>query len=410
MSKATKIVLIIVLAIVLLFFGFYYFFIKGYIPKYRWIETYRYKSDQPYGLKLMYDVLSSSKERKNFTFINNSPDQYLRDNDSTSLYVCIGGDFIVDSINSEALMDFVHRGNNVFISSINSTHKLFQFLTDSQHSSLYYNEYLDSIVKVILPNKSSDSVFTFKYRVIDKAEKRNWCGFKGDLFTDTLLQYGFESVSHIDSGLVDCFRVKYGKGWFIFHFNPVLFTNYYLAQENGLRFVNTLLSGYKSQKIYWDEFSKAPLKGEGSTETPLRFILSERSLRWAWYLLCILIILFVVFNAKRKQAAIPLIPTNRNATVEYITAIATLHYQNNSLAYLADEVMKQFLAFVKRKYGISPNMEKSEMAKQLAPLSGIPLETLESLFKRYLDVKYMPETKYMIEFYKLTAYFYLNCK
>lgn len=410
MSRATKIVLIIVVAIVLLFLGLYYFFIRGYIPKYRWFETYSYQSDQPYGLKLMYDALSSSRERKNFVFIKNSPRQFLNNTDSTALYICVGADFIVDSLNSEALMDFVHRGNRVFISSINSTHNLFQFLTDSERQAMYYSQYGDSIVKVVLPGASPDSVFTFDYRMVDKAVIHQWFGFPKGLLTDSLFKYGFEPVSHINTGLVDCLRVKYGKGWFIFHYNPVLFTNYNLSQQRGLAYINALLSPYSGAKVYWDEFSKAPIKGEGSSETPLRFILSERSLRWAWYLLCSIIILFVIFNAKRKQAAIPLIPSNRNTTVEYITAIATLHYQNNSLGYLADEMMKQFLAFVKQRYGISPTLDKDEIAKQLAPLSGIPEETLENLFKRHLDVKSSPEVKYLIEFYKITAYFYLNCK
>ncbi|HEX2934659.1 MAG TPA: hypothetical protein VHO72_04845 [Bacteroidales bacterium] len=409
MSKPTKIVLIIVAAIILLFIGFYYFFIKGYIPKYRWVETYSYQSEQPYGLKLLYEALSSPRERKNFVIIKNSPKPYLEGADSTSLFMFIGGQFITDSATCESMMNFVHRGNHVFISSINSTHNLFQFLTNWEHPMIYYNYYSDSVVNVVVPS-IPDSVFKFNYRVVDKSESRHWYGFEQPLLRDTLSKYGFESVSHIDSGLVDCFRIKYGKGWFIFHHNPVLLTNYYLAQEKGLSYVNALLSSYSATKIYWDEFSKTSFTEASPKESPLRFILSEKSFRWAWYLLFVLITLFVVFNAKRKQAAIPLLPFNKNTTIEYVTAIATLHYQNKSLNYLADEMMKQFLAFVKHRYGISPNLDKSEIAKQLAPLSGIPYETLESLFKRYLDVKYMPDVKYLIEFYKLTAYFYLNCK
>ena len=411
MNKPTKIGLIIGAAVLLLFLAMYFIF-RGYAPKYRWDENYSYKNEQPYGLKLMYDILSGSRTEKDFKVINGPPRNYFKKSDTASLYIFIGAQYISDSASSAALMKFVKRGNNVFISGINMTHGLFDYLTFSQHPMLYTSAYNDSIVKVSFPNRTKDSVFSFDYKLVDKKAIRGWIGFDTAVLRDTLSLYGFERVSYINNQFVDCFRVKWGKGWFIFHFNPILFTNYNLSQQKGLDYVNVLLSEYGKPKIYWDEFSKTQL-GNGSGghhESPLRFILSERSLRWAWYLICIFILLFVIFNAKRKQAYIPLMPLNKNTTVEYITAIATLHYQNKSLEFLADEMMKQFKAFVKHKYGISPHLEKDEMVKQLAPLSGIPKETLDNLFKRYLDFKYLPEVKYLIEFYELTEYFYQKCK
>ena len=89
-----------------------------------------------------------------------------------------------------------------------------------------------------------------------------------------------------------------------------------------------------------------------------------------------------------------------------------LYYQNNSLVFLADEILKQLLVFIKHKYEISPNLDKSEIARLLAPKSGISEETINKLFKLHMGVKYSPmtETKDLIEFYSLTEYFYKNCK
>lgn len=413
MSNRNKIITFILIAIILLVVAMYYF-LKGYIPKYRWNDDYGYKSEQPYGLKLMYDILSNAHPKSNFVQVNNAPKNYFNQHDSTSLYVFIGASFYADSINSESFMKFVNRGNSVFISGINTTHYLFTHLTNGLRPVIYPTNYYDSIVTVTFTNIDQDSSFRFHYKVADKLRNRSWMSFEKALIKDSLSWYGFQEVSHIERGLVDCFRVKWGKGWFIFHFNPIWFTNYNLSKENGLKYVNTLLSEYKQQKIYWDEFSKIPLEksfgSSSSHESPLRFILSERSLRWTWYLICLTVLLFIIFNSKRKQASIPLIPANKNTTIEYITAIATLHYQNNSLDFLAEEMMKQFLSFVKHKYGISPQLEKNEIARQLAPISGIPEETLQTLFKRYLDVKYLPDVKYLIEFYNLTEYFYQKCK
>lgn len=271
--------------------------------------------------------------------------------------------------------------------------------------------YSDSLVKTTVTHEQKDTSLKFDYKYGDKLIEYGWLGIDSVTFADSLSDYQLQRVSYLNGGLVECFRVKCGKGWFIFQFNPVLFTNYNLSKKQGLSYANAVMSGYPKRKIYWDEYSKMFRMGKiDSQESPLRFILSERSLRWAWYLLCFFVLIFIIFNAKRKQAVIPLLPDNKNTTVEYIRAIATLHYQNNSLDYLAEERLKQFLSFVKHRYGISPNLDKQEIVRLLAPRSGISEDILKELFKCYLDIRYIPEVKDMLEFYRLTEYFYQNCK
>jgi hypothetical protein len=123
-------------------------------------------------------------------------------------------------------------------------------------------------------------------------------------------------------------------------------------------------------------------------------------------------LIFVIFNSKRKQAFIPLLPDNKNTTIEYINSIAILHHQSGYDEFLADEILKQFLTFVKHKYGISPNIKKKEMASILAPISGISEDMLNNLYKHYMGVKHSDqvENKDLLEFYTLTEYFYQNCK
>jgi len=52
------------------------------------------------------------------------------------------------------------------------------------------------------------------------------------------------------------------------------------------------------------------------------------------------------------------------------------------------------------------------MIKVLALRSGIPEEKISILFRRHSEVRYstVPEIKDFFEFYKLTEYFYQNCK
>jgi hypothetical protein len=392
-----------------------YFYLKNYLPKFRWTENYTFNDDQPYGLKLAYELLKSTHPNNNFIFMNQSLRNFLSKKDTTGLYVFIGAKFICDSAQSELLTDFVKKGNNAFISSIESTHYIFSILSNAERPVVYYTNFEDSIVNISFDTLQHKPQYQFDHKNGKKLSKYNWAGVDSFVFSDTLSLYGYERISNINLELIDCFRIKYGKGWFIFHFNPILFTNYTLSRKSGFHYFNQILSEYNKPVLYWDEFSKIPGINDSDNpthESPLRFILSDKSLRWAWYLSGFFILLFIAFNAKRKQASIPLLPDNKNTTVEFIHSIASLHYQNNATVFLTEEILKQFLSFVKINYGISPHLEKGEIIRVLAPKSGISETVISDLFKHYVSAKYSPvnEMNDLLEFYRLTEYFYQNCK
>ena len=413
MSSSTKKILLIITSIVLIV-TILYLYEQQYNPKYRWIENYNYDNNQPYGLKLFYDLLAASHSKKDLTLVDSPPIKFLSGTDTSSLYIFVGASFITDSATSLKFMDFVRKGNVVFLSSVKADHHFFQYLTDDKCLSVQYEHYSDTIAYIrFFQNTGEDSIFTFDYKIEKKLVDHRWYGLNKTLFADTFATFGFEKITNLNNDLIDCYKVKYGKGWFVFHKNPILFTNYNLRQKIGLSYANRIFEKFTRTKIYWDEYSKSPAKTtEKDQESPLRFILSERSLKWSWYLLCLFLLLFVVFNAKRHQSYIPLLPSNVNTTIEYINSIASLHYQNNSQIFLADEILRQFLTFIKHKYNISPHLDRQQMIKVLALRSGIPEEKISILFRRHSEVRYstVPEIKDFFEFYKLTEYFYQNCK
>lgn len=414
MNKRTQLILIIVIPVLLLALGIYYFR-TVYVPKFRWDENYDYKNNQPYGLKLLYDILSESRSEDQFIRINKDPGAFFTGKDSTSLYFFTGYNYLISNDNATELAKFVARGNTAFISTVQTEHVLFDLLTESEHPMLYLSNFRDSMVNVTFNPQRKDSVFRFHYQIQKSKSYYDWLGINKQTFDDSLSYFNFRRVTAIDSGLVDCFSVKHGKGTFIFHFNPILLTNYNMANEKGLRYVNALLSAYNTDKIYWDEFSKVYMpspSGQTSADTPFRFILSERSLRWAWLLLCFLVLVYVTVNAKRRQARIPLIPENKNTTIEYLNSLATLHYEARSMAYIADEIIRQFYSFIKHKYGIAQKTDKDEFAALLASRSGITKKDICDIFKCHREIKYNqePEKHTLIELYKATEYFYKNSK
>lgn len=251
MNSLAKILVIVFVSAALLALVIYWF-TRDYMPKYRWNENYSYQSDQPYGLKLLYDVLSGTHPGS-FEIIETAPHELEHSEDSSSLYLVIGNNCFIDSATSEILLDFVSKGNTMLISSIYSSHRIYASLTYGKFPYLYEESFDSSKVNVSFKHAGA---FVFDYRYVGKLIQRQWLGMDSAIFRDSLYTYGFREISRINHGLVDCYQVNYGKGKFIFHSNPVFFTNYYLSKEKGLEYLNTLLGTEGKHKIYWDEYSK----------------------------------------------------------------------------------------------------------------------------------------------------------
>ncbi len=76
--------------------------------------------------------------------------------------------------------------------------------------------------------------------------------------------------------------------------------------------------------IFWDTKSNTAYN---EVNSPLRFILSEPSLRSAWRLGIVGLLLFVLFMAKRRQRIVPVKTALTNTSVAFAKTIGNLYYQ-----------------------------------------------------------------------------------
>ena len=120
----------------------------------------------------------------------------------------------------------------------------------------------------------------------------------------------------LNDTLTNFARIEFGEGYFYLHTTPLTLTNYHLLEEEGVAYAERLFSHLPKGDIYWDAFSRVSEAvglrqneaqggdGEIPNETPLKYVLSQPSLAWAWYLSLVLGLLYLVFRAKRKQRMI----------------------------------------------------------------------------------------------------------
>jgi hypothetical protein len=128
--------------------------------------------------------------------------------------------------------------------------------------------------------------------------------------------------------------------------NPVAFTNYNLLKEDRYRYTENVLSYIPKGNIYW--YTKGQ-NNENISESPLRYILSQPALKWAWYLFLIGMLIFMIFNAKRKQRIVPILLL-ANSTIDFTKTIGNLYYQEGDHTNIIDKKIIYFLEKIRTEY------------------------------------------------------------
>src|SRR5690606_10183509 len=121
-------------------------------------------------------------------------------------------------------------------------------------------------------------------------------------------------------------KVKHGKGVVFLHLEPEVFTNYYLLQKETFPVVYHSLQYLGDRQIVWYD-GRSHIKQE---TTPLRFILSDRALSSAWYLLLIALLFYLIFKSKREQRAVPIVEPEPNLSIAFAKTIGSLYYENGA--------------------------------------------------------------------------------
>ena len=124
-NKRISILIILIVASILAVL--IYNFINDRMPKYKWHETFGYKSDEPYGTKLLYKLLGEENE---VVRLNKSIKKQLPLKEKNTNYFFIGSDYNSDSADIEHLMKYVANGNKAFLFTTSFPTQILQKLTD----------------------------------------------------------------------------------------------------------------------------------------------------------------------------------------------------------------------------------------------------------------------------------------
>jgi hypothetical protein len=189
-----------------------------------------------------------------------------------------------------------------------------------------------------------------------------------------------------DVGGANFLRYQIGRGSLYLLPDPRLLTNFCLLQPRGPDYVAKALSHVpKVQTLIWDENNT---RGNVENSAVLRVIFQHSELRWAYCLALAGILLFVLFEMKRRQRVIPVMEKPLNSTVDFVRTVGRVYYEQRDNTDIALKKISYLLEFIRSQYGLKTAALDEEFVLMLAGKSGVSGEEVQALI---MQIEHMQE-------------------
>lgn len=192
-----------------------------------------------------------------------------------------------------------------------------------------------------------------------------------------------KTVEEDNSDQANFIKAKLGKGNIYVHCEPLFLTNYYLLKSGNTKYAQDVFSYLKDRETIW--FVEANTK---ESRFFMRFILGNPALKYAWWLILSGLVLFIFFNAKRKQRIVPIIEPLKNTSLDFVKSIGNLYLQEGDFHDMMAKKAQYFLNKVRLDLLIDTQNLDDEFAKKLQLKTGKNIEIINesvSLIKKAQD-------------------------
>jgi hypothetical protein len=393
--------------------------------RYQWKETFRPAEGQPYDVSIFHELLrhygpegledvrerprdalgsALGRQGANYVFVGEFPHYDPEDVDSILAFVAAGGHALVSAksfwLNASSPTTCI------------STATAFQAAVYDQRVALW-------LMDPVVAEGGADSL---SFAPKGKPENYAWSAFDTS-YAEAVAACGIRTVGWMGSQgarYPNCLQVPYGAGQLILHTTPLAFSNVQLLRPGAHGYASGICSYLGPGKIRWDaashkpppppdEAESQPPNARGFEQSPLRYLLTQDELRWAWYLLLAMAALFLLFRSKRRQRIVPVVLPLRNTSLAFVETVGRLYFQQNDDRRLVHRIMKQFLYHLRTRYYLQVKEDEIGASAQIALKSGVPEDRIReifTLFERYRmsDV----EHEQLRDFHRAVDHFYRN--
>jgi hypothetical protein len=394
-----------------------------------WYENYNMGSEEPYGTMVLREMMDSYTGGE-VEIVSGDLEEFDWEG-AFGNWFFVGPRMGFPSKDVEKLIAFIERGNTAFLAAEGLADTLLWSFGFDRHCTLGYFYYYDDSDK-------SDDRASFRSDTIATRIPLNFVEAYRHLPEDHQLQHSdgsgldpYHFILFDTSSLAECLsemevlgysgatanliRIRLGEGEVYLYSTPLALTNYHLVQSDGKDYAERLLSSLDTGNIYWDTGNHLdwtpPL--DDPSESALRFILGQQALRWAWYVILLAGLFYLIFRTRRRQAPIALVDPKENSTLEYLHTISRLHFrQGAGHGEIAGLLRQQYYSFIRERYHLSTAHKDERFVQALAMRSGLPDQQIGELQQRMNDLDKESEVNdyVLLRLYNHLRTFYDNCK
>jgi uncharacterized protein DUF4350 len=331
----------------------------------------------PYGTKYFYDNLPFIFPNAEIRTSNRAPalNQNENGDDTPRALIIVGPEFRPDPDEMQDIIRFAASGKNqVFISAL----------------------YFEDTVMAMLHLKIKEDIFFERDNAeisLLRPDKKQWINYNYPGYSSRsyfeIIDTGYTMILGRDiSGNPDFIRISYAKGGsFFIHLDPFVFTNFFLLHKKNRSYYDIALSNMQKQAgiVEWSDYFR--YRKSRKNFSSLRFILGNRSLRWAFWLTLILFLLMFFIESKRKQRPIAVISPPRNASEDFVKTVGRLYFQQKNNQNLAAKMITAFLENIRTSYNLSTSLLDEEFVQKLAIRAGQPSNEIKLVVQLILDIR-----------------------
>lgn len=340
-----------------------------------WTPTFNKADKIPFGTYILYHELPQLFQG-GISSSRASISETLNTAEAFNLLI-IAPSVNISTTDYQKMCTFMNKGNDIFIATASFNYPLL----DSLNLAIQTRDILfakDSLRFHFL-NRRLNSSKNYKF---DR-------GIAAHYFAkfDTTRSVVIASNSKGDANFI---RYQYGKGSLYLLASPDFFSNYALLNTEGALFASNALSYLKPHnKLVYDEFQ---LLGRRGAKSVLSVIFENPPLKWAYYLTLLSLIIFVLYEIKRRQRIIPLEDTMSNTSVEFTKVVGNIYYQQRDNKDIANKKVIYLLNYIRTNYRLKTGDLDEEFQEHLTQRSGADADIVAKLLK---EIKAIYKGKYL---------------
>ncbi|WP_029297672.1 hypothetical protein [Chryseobacterium hispalense] len=320
-----------------------------------WRKNFDINQKSPFGLFVFNNEINTLFKNK-IKRIGETPYDYYQSDKKTHNILIIQEE--IDRQSWNKILDQVSKGSDAML----IVSEMPKQISDSIG---YYDSQISFEDENVL--KLTDKKFENDFIHLDKFPSG-----RGFTFIKPGVEVLGKTVEKNNSDQANFIKIEFGKGKIYVHCEPLFITNYYLLKRGDVKYAQDVFSYLDDRETIWFVENDAKV-----SQFFLRFILSNPALKYAWWVFLGGMVLFIFFNAKRKQRIVPIIEPLKNTSVDFVKSIGNLYLQEGDFHDMMAKKAQYFLNKVRMDLLIDTQYLDAEFTKKLHLKTGKPMEMID---------------------------------